>query len=168
MKKKLGILTILAVATILLIFFMPCGMSLVITGKSGHVYFERKVQQGDAVSLGFKHSVEKVLVVDTFLVTEDGELLLKNTTYGSTGAGLPSDQSYNITTDGKGNFTIENIDSTFDKVDFMAVDFTRHYLVVSGETYQLSGLVPYGEPLILAVERNTPVNMLVNSIRAYY
>ncbi len=168
MKKKLGILAILGVAAILLLFLMPCGMSLLIKDKTGHVYLEKSVQPGDTVSLGFKHSVEKVLVVDTFLITRDGKLLLKNTTYGSTGAGLPSDQSYNITTDGNGNFSIENIDTTFDKVDFMAVDFTRHYLVISGETYQLSGVIPYGEPLILSVERNTPASMLVNSIRAHY
>lgn len=168
MWKKLGIVAILAVALILLLFFIPCGMSLLITDDDGHVYLEKQIRPGDAVSLGFKHSVEKVLVVDTFLVTEDCRLLLKNTTYGSTGAGLPSDQSYNITTDSSGNFTIENIDSIFEKVDFMAIDFTRHYLVVSGETYQLSGIVPYEKPLILSVNRNTPATMLVNAIRAFF
>lgn len=168
MWKKLGIVAILAVALILLLFFIPCGMSLLIRDDGGHVYLEKHVRPGDAVSLGFKHSVEKVLVVDTFLVTEDCRLLLKNTTYGSTGAGLPSDQSYNITTDSSGNFTIENIDCTLEKIDFMAVDFTKHYIIVSGETYQLSGIVPYGKPLILSVERNTPATMLVNAIRAFF
>ena len=72
-------------------------MSLIIKDKAGHVYYKKGVCPGDLVSLGFKHSVEKVLVVDTFIVTGDGKLLLDNTTYGSMGAGLPSDQSYNIT-----------------------------------------------------------------------
>ena len=88
---------------------------------------------GDVVSLGFNHSVEKVLVVDTFLVTGDDSLLLVNTTYGSMGAGLPSDESYNITTDGHGNFTINDINESFRSINFMTGPIPKHYLIVAGE-----------------------------------
>ncbi|WP_424356849.1 DUF1850 domain-containing protein [Methanocella sp. MCL-LM] len=168
MKKKLGIAAILGIAMILLFFFLPCGMSLVIMDKAGHVYYAKNVQPGDIVSLGFKHSVEKVLVVDTFSITGDGQLLLENTTYGSMGAGLPSDQSYNITTDGQGNFTIENIGITYDEINFMTLDFTRHYIVTSGETSQLSGVAPHEKPLILRIERNTPVKIIASAIRTIF
>ena len=164
MKRTIGIAAILGIAMILILFFLPGGMSLVITDKAGHVYYTKEVTPGDAVSLGFRHSVEKVLVVDTFVVTEDGMLYLKNTTYGSMGAGLPSDKSYNITTDGHGNFSIEDIGITYDQIGFMTLDITRHYLIVSGETCQLADVVPYEKPLMLYVERDMPINMHINGI----
>lgn len=168
MKKKLGIVAILGIATILFLFFLPCGMSLIIKDKAGHTYYMKSVSPGDRVSLGFKHSVEKVLVVDTFIVTGDGQLLLDNTTYGSMGAGLPSDQSYNITSDGHGNFSIENIGIPYDKINFMTLDITRHYIIVSGETSQLADIAPHEKPLILCVERNIPINMLIYKIRTIF
>ncbi|CAJ38066.1 DUF1850 domain-containing protein [Methanocella arvoryzae] len=165
MKRKLGIAAILGIAMILLLFFLPGGMSLVITDKAGHVYYTKEVTPGDTVSLGFRHSVEKVLVVDTFVVTEDCMLYLKNTTYGSMGAGLPSDKSYNITTDRHGNFTIEDIGITYDQIGFMTLDINKYYIIVSGETCQLAGVVPHEKPLILSVERDTPIKMHINRIR---
>ena len=137
MWKKQAIIAIALVAVILLFLsiLLPCGMSLIVRDSGGRVYFDKTVRQGDMVSLGFKHSVEKVLVVDTFIVTADDSLLLVNTTYGSMGAGLPSDESYNITTDGHGNFTINDINESFRSINFMTGPIPKHYLIVAGKNY---------------------------------
>jgi len=171
MKKKIvASVVVLAALTLLLLlaFFLPCGMSLIVKDEGGHIYYMRDIQPDEPVSFGFKHSVEKVMVIDTFIVTTDGKLLLVNTTYGSMGAGLPSDESYQITSDNNGNFSIENINEIFEKVDFISMDFTRQHLVVSGEIFWLSERVPEGKPLIMLIEQNNPINMIINTIRANY
>jgi hypothetical protein len=142
-------------------------MSLIVRDKAGHVYFEKGFAPGDVVSLEFKHSVEKVQVVDRFLVMSDGTLFLTNTTYGSMGAGLPSDKSYNITIDNTGNFSIENINETFTGIPFITGSIPKHYLSINSEKYPIYMSVPEGKPLFLCVERNTPAIMLFNRIRTY-
>lgn len=167
MIKKTVIIAIVVMAMMILFLVLPCGMSLIVRDKAGHVYYEKGVSTGVIVSLEFKHSVEKVQVVDTFLVTADGMLLLTNTTYGSMGAGLPSDESYNITSDGNGNFTIRDINETFASIPFITGTIPRHHISVNGEKYPIYSSVPDGKPLFLLIERNTVASMLFNRIMAY-
>lgn len=167
--EKRAIVAIVAVAMMLLFLsvFVPCGMSLIIRDSAGKVYFEKGVRPGDVVSLGFTHSVEKVLIVDTFFVQTDGSLLVTNTTFGSSGAGIPSELSYNITVDENGNFTIRNINQTFESINFITGSTPKHFLIISGENYPLYSFVPEGKPLFLLVERNTAATMVFNKIRGY-
>lgn len=167
MWKKNVITAIALVAVIFLLSLLPCGMSLTVKDPGGRVYFMSDIQPGDFVALGFTHSVEKVPVVDTFQVTAAGSLMAVNTTYGSMGAGLPSDESYNITSDDHGNFTINNINETFETVNFITSEIPKHYLSISGKIYPLYTVVPAEKPLILSVERNRLYNKLFNTIRTY-
>ena len=77
---------------------LPCGMLVFVRDKAGNVYYEKSVRPGDIISMEITHSVEKVLIVDNLIVLEDGRLLLTNTTFGSSGYGIPSELFYNITT----------------------------------------------------------------------
>jgi hypothetical protein len=167
--RKRAIIAIVAVAMMLLFLsvLVPCGMSLIIRDGTGKVYFEKAVSQGDAVSLGFTHSVEKVQIVDTFIVQADGSLLLTNTTFGSSGAGIPSELSYNITVDENGNYTIRDLNQTFGSVNFITGYTPKHYLIISGEKYPIYSLVPEGKPLFLLAERNTAAGIVFNKIRSY-
>lgn len=167
MFRKTVIIAIVVMAVVILFLLLPSGMSLIVRDKAGHVYFEESVEPGDIVALEFTHSVEKVQVVDTLLVAADGTLLLTNTTYGSLGAGLPSDASYNITIE-NGNFTIKNINETFNGVNFITGAIPRHYLGINGKKYPIYTTVPDGKPLFLYIERNTPAIMLFNRIRTYF
>ena len=72
MSRKTIIIAVLVAAVVITFLFLPVGMSLIIRDKAGHVYFEESVTTGDIVSKEFTHSVEKVQVVDTLLVTADG------------------------------------------------------------------------------------------------
>jgi hypothetical protein len=166
MWKKTAAIAIAVMAALLLLLSLSPGWSLVIEDGQGMQYFSKDVSPGDVVSLGFTHSVEKVPVIDTFVIDRGGALLLVNTTYGSTGAGLPSEGCYNISTDGHGNFTIENIDATFDKVNFITGPLPRHNIVVSGKNYPIYSSVPEEEPLILRVKRKNIFDMVINAIRA--
>ncbi|OPY29181.1 MAG: hypothetical protein A4E28_01038 [Methanocella sp. PtaU1.Bin125] len=160
MLKKTVIIVTLAVAVMILFLLLPCGMSLIVRDNAGYVYFEKDVSPGDVVSLEFKHSVEKVQVVDTFLVMSDGTMFLTNSTYGSMGAGLASDESYNITTDASGNFSIENINVTFESIPFITGKIPMHHLKVNNDKYPIYRSVPDGKPLFLIIERNNVASKL--------
>jgi hypothetical protein len=167
--KKRAIIAIFAVAMMLLFLsvLLPCGMSMIIRDSTGKVYFEKGVRQGDMVSLGFTHTVEKVQIVDAFIVMADGSLLLTNTTFGSSGAGIPSELSYNITVDENGNYTIRDINQTFDHINFITSSTPKHYLIISGEKYPIYSSVPEGKPLFLLVERNTLARIVFNKIKGH-
>lgn len=160
MWRKTIIIAIVMMAVMILFLMLPCGMSLIIKDKAGQVYLEKGIATGDVVSLEFKHSVEKVQVVDTFLVMAEGTLLLTNSTYGSMGAGLASDESYNITIDDTGNFSIENINVIFERIPFITGPIPMHYLAVNGEKFPIYTSVPPGKPLFLLIERNNVASML--------
>jgi hypothetical protein len=168
-SKKRAIIAVVAVAMMFLFLFilLPCGMSLQVRDSAGKVYFEKSVRPGDSVSLGFTHSVEKVQIVDTFIVQADCSLLLTNTTFDSSGAGIPSELSYNITVDENGNFTIKDINQTFESVNFITSATPKHYLIISGVNYPIFSLVPEAKPLFLLVERNTASGIVFNKIRGY-
>jgi hypothetical protein len=168
-SKKRAVIVIVAVAMMLLFlsFFVPCGTSLIIRDGAGKVYFEKGVRPGDAVSLGFTHSVQKVQIVDTFIVLEDCNLLLTNSTFDSSGAGIPSELSYNITVDENGNYLIKDINQTFASINFITSDTPKHYLIISGEKYPVYSSVPEGKPLFLLVERTTAASIVFSKIGSY-
>jgi hypothetical protein len=167
--KKRAIIAIIAVAMMILFlsFLLPSGMSLIIKDSAGTIYFEKSVRPGDTFSLGFTHSVQKVQIVDTFIVLEDSHLLLTYTTFDSSGAGIPSELSYNITVDENGNYTIRDINQTFESINFITGSTPQHYLIISGEKFPVYLLVPEGKPLFLLVERNTAAEYVFNIIRSH-
>ncbi len=129
MFRKTVIIAIVVVAMMILFLVLPCGMSLIVRDKAGHVYFEKGVSTGDIVSLEFTHSVEKVQVVDTFLVAADGTLLLTNTTYGSLWGQACHPTNRIILRSENGNFTIKNINETFTGIHFITGAIPRHYMI---------------------------------------
>jgi hypothetical protein len=166
-KRAIVAIVVMAMMLLFLSLFIHCGMSLLVRDSAGNVYFEKGVRPGDLVSLGFTHSVEKVLIVDTFFVQTDGSLLLTNTTFGSSGAGIPSELSYNITVDENGNFTIRDINKTFETVNFITGSTPKHFLIVSGVYYPIYSSVPEGKPLFLLVEHKTVAGIVFNNIQSY-
>lgn len=168
MKLKTGIIAIVSIAVLLMLFFLPCGKFLTIADTEGQIYLYKQVKAGDVVSLCYIHSVEKVPVIETFIVENNGDMLLVNTTYGSMGAGLPSDQSYNITYSSDGNFTIENINRSFKEVNFMTTRLNDYYLRISGVNYPVSAQLTEGKHLIIRIEDNRPISIILNTIRPIF
>jgi hypothetical protein len=168
-KKRL-IIAIFMVAMIFLflLFIMPGGTFVFVRDKAGNVYYEKSVRPGDVVSMEITHSVEKVRIVDNLIVLTDGGLLLTNTTFSSSGYGIPSELFYNITVDSDGNYTIKDINQTFESINFLTGSLPKNYLTVAGEKYPIYSVVPEGKPVILSVERFTLAETVFNKIRAIF
>jgi hypothetical protein len=168
-RKRLIIATFsVAVILLFLSLILPGGMFVFVRDKAGNVYYEKSVRPGDLVSMEFTHSVEKVQIVDNFIVLTDGQLFLVNTTFGSSGYGIPSESFYNITIDSNGNYTITDINKTFESINFLTGSLPKNYLTVSGEKYPIYSSVPEGKPVILSVEHNTPAGIFYNKIKAIF
>lgn len=154
MLKKLFLLFLLVVLIIAFLLIQP-SLTLTVKEKDGRTLVSQPVKPGDVVIIHYVHSVEKVPVNDTFIVMGDDRLLLRNTTFGSSGAGLPTDSSYNLSHTSNGDFLIENINRTFDRVNFTVGDITKNHLIVSDNDYPLYQMVPEGLPLTLSLERSS-------------
>jgi hypothetical protein len=166
-KKRLIIATItVAVILLFLSLILPGGMSLTIRDRNGTAYFEKSVQPGDVISFEFTHSVEHVQIVDNLLVQPDGSLLLTNETFDSSGYGIPSETFYNITVE-NGNFTRNNINQSFEGINFMTGSLPKQYLTVAGEKYPIYSSVPEAKPLFLSVEHDTLAEIVFNKIKGY-
>jgi hypothetical protein len=160
MLKKL--LLFCLVAVLLLILAMPSGMFLAIKDDSGKMLVSRPVGAGDVVRYGYIHSVEKVPVVDTFVVCGNGMLMMVNTTFSSSGVGLPTDSSYDLSLTDNGDFFVENINRTFDKVYFRVYTPSRCYFQVSGKDYPVYSMVDDGTAIVLTIEQKPILSALLN------
>jgi hypothetical protein len=167
-NKKRLIIAIFSVAVMLIFLslILPGGMFVFVRDNAGTVYYEKSVRPGDVVSMEITHSVQKVRIVDNLTVLTDGRLLLTDTTFGSSGYGIPSELFYNITVDSDGNYTIKDINQTFESINFLTGNLPKNYLTVAGEKYPIYSVVPEGKPVILSVERITLAETVFNKIRA--
>ncbi|WP_230739757.1 DUF1850 domain-containing protein [Methanooceanicella nereidis] len=152
------------VLSALLVSFLPTGMVAVVKEKDGSVILYEPVKPGDVILVGFTHSVEKVPDIEYFEVGRDRKLLLTRTIYGSMGAGLPSDDTFNVTYDGNGYFLIDNINKTFDSISYMTGDIPKHYIIIHENKYPIYSLIPEGKQFILTIEQNYALKSLLSSI----
>lgn len=162
MQKKLSFFILLLIAAAIVAFFvLQPHLYLILRTPDGGILVSQGVGPGDEVSLTFIHSVEKVLVVDNFIIQDNGSLMLKNTTFGSSGAGLPTDSSYNLSHTANSDFLIEGINKSFGSIDLTTGNITKNHLIVSGKDYPIYTMAEEGEPLILAVERKSAIETFI-------
>lgn len=156
MNIKTVSIFLIVISIIVLLVPIP-GMYVTITERGGKTIVTHPVVPGDIVSLEFVHSVEKVRVIDTYLVTPGGELFLKNTTFGSTGYGLPTDASYNLTVNAEGDYVVEGINETYQSIALSTGPIPRHNVTIGVTTYPLYSMTGDGTHLILGIEANRPI-----------
>jgi hypothetical protein len=152
---------IIGIILILIICFIPDGFSAIVMEKGGNILISQPVMPGDEISVKFIHSVEKVPVIETYIVNDNTDLILSTAVYGSMGAGLPSDTSYNITYDENNEFLITNISQPFNKVNFITGSIPKHIIVISGIEYPIYEMIDEGKPFILYIKQNRIINRLI-------
>ncbi|HEV8662180.1 MAG TPA: DUF1850 domain-containing protein [Candidatus Methylomirabilis sp.] len=79
----------LAAGAALLLTLVPVRALTVREAGSGQLLYAARVQAGEAVSLEYMHSVDRVPVTGRFRVAADGALTLEETVAPAFGAGLP-------------------------------------------------------------------------------
>jgi hypothetical protein len=150
MYKKLLLSALFLIVLLLLI--LPGGQFLIIKEQNGKALISQPVNAGDVIHYRYIHSVELVPVTDTFLVLGDGMLLLKNTTFSSSGYGLPTDSSYNLTMTETGEYLIENINKSMDHMSFQTYGPAQCHIDINGNDYPVYTMVEDGTPLVMDIE----------------
>lgn len=110
-----------------------------------------QVRAGDSFVLSYRHSVTQGLVSGTFEVEADGSLVVKETTFGSPGPGLPEPrpgEGYEIA----GGVIRQRGGQRFPELSIFIHPFTEHTLVVKGHTLLLSREVAPGTLVKIRVE----------------
>lgn len=155
------------VVSVLVIFsLIPMVDAVTVRDEAGTPVIVKPVCAGDEVVISFMHSVEKVPVIDGYVVGADGKLLLKYGKYGSMSAGLPSDVSNNITYTDDGFFLIDNIDRPMEEVLMRVCVIPRYNISISGEKYPLYEMVSDGTLVSIKIEKISPIFLLYSAIKA--
>jgi hypothetical protein len=164
MKKIVFFIAAAIVLIIVLLLAMyPCRLCLIVTDHTGRDVFSKEVRTGDVFDIKYTHSVEKVEVVDMFLIMDDGTLLLRNTSCGSMGAGLPSGVEDNVTIK-DGLFVVENLNRSFDRINMITGSLPRHRLVIADVEYSLLDLAGDGKSFIISQKRKSLASAIISWI----
>jgi hypothetical protein len=150
MYKKLLLSALFLIMLLLLI--LPGGQYLIIKEQNGKTLVSQPVNAGDVIYYRYNHSVELVPVTDTFLVCGDSTLLLKNTTFSSSGYGLPTDSSYSLTMTETGKYLIENINRSMGHMSFQTYGPAQCHIDINGNDYPVYAMVDDGTPLVMDIE----------------
>lgn len=77
-------------AALLLLWLLPLRVLVVEERPGGRILFARVVSEGDVFILRYRHSVEKCLVEDHYVIGSDSRIVLRETVFGSSNTGLPA------------------------------------------------------------------------------
>lgn len=160
MNKNI-IFIIIALILVIVIALYPFRLCLCVTDYMGRDVLSQEVRHGDVFQLNFTHSVEKVEVVDTFLIIDDKIMLLRNTSCGSMGAGLPSGVEDNVTIK-DGLFFVENLNRSFDRINVITGSLPKHRLTLAGVEYSLLDLAGDGKSFFISLKRKSLADTFIS------
>ncbi|MDO4552864.1 MAG: DUF1850 domain-containing protein [Bacillota bacterium] len=134
---------------------MPAVPQLSVTnGDSGAVLLSYAVEPGDTFVVGYIHSVNKSLVEDHFVITEDHRIMVESTSFVAYGAGIPEPEEGQTLTITEDAVVIDGIDRLADPYRlFVGVIADHRFSMGSGDSIHLKDLVPPQTTLIFQVER---------------
>lgn len=151
-------LTLIALAALMLSPLVPV---VLIHDATGRTLIEEPVSPGDLISVNYTHSVEKTSVNETYRVDNAGRLALYSAVFESSGAGLPSDASYDIAQGGNGQFIIRNFDRVYDEVTYGTGNISRHHVYIGGHEYDVFDILKENNKFTIRITRDSPINIFI-------
>jgi len=130
----------------------PLPLLAVTETGSGQPLLRLAVQPGEALTLSYTHSVERVPVSGVFRLRPDGRLQVVETTFGSFGPGLPEPRPGEDWELRDGMIRYRPADQALEALSFFVHPFTEHRLTVGGRTLELSRVLPPGSRVVVRVE----------------
>ncbi|HKM38817.1 MAG TPA: DUF1850 domain-containing protein [bacterium] len=134
-KQYLFLLTLLILALVLLSVPMTY---LTVEDDCGRLVLTPALGLGRRFSLKYRHSVEKTLCWEDFIVNKDGGLVLVATRYESLGVGLPFAVGEGELDNKEGQFHLTGLDRHFPFLSLRTMPVAEHALLVRGWTYKLT------------------------------
>lgn len=134
-----------------LLVFQPARL-VVEDVRRGRVLYERPMGPGDRFTLGYLHSVSRTRVRGLFEVRADGGLIVRETSFGTFGPGLPDlrpGDRYEIR---EGVFRQRDVNLPLDALAVLVQPETQHVLEVAGDTVELSRTLGPGARVRIRVD----------------
>ena len=121
----------------------PRGPILVIEdSKVGRVLHRQRVRPGGRFTLSYVHSVSKTPVRGVFEVAPDGALVVRETSFGTPGPGLPEPTGADRVEIAGGAIRVFDLDQRLPELSFFVHPYTEHVVEVGGMTLALSAALP--------------------------
>ena len=121
----------------------PRGPILVVEdSKSGRVLHRQRVRPGEPFTLSYLHSVSKTRVRGVFEVAPDGALVVRETSYGTPGPGLPEPTASDRVEIAGGAIRVFDLDRHLPELSFFVHPYTEHAVEIRGQTLALSATLP--------------------------
>lgn len=95
-------------------------------------------------TLVYRHSVQRTLCWEDFVVGPNGDLVLRRTRYESLGVGLPFMAGEGQLTNKGGQFYLTGLDRHFPELALRAMPVAEQALVVRGRTYKFNDIFAPG------------------------
>ncbi|HET7874791.1 MAG TPA: DUF1850 domain-containing protein [Methylomirabilota bacterium] len=130
------------------------GPALVVTeARSGRVLLFERAAPGTRFTLSYFHSVSRTRVSGVFEIARDGRLIVRETSFGTFGPGLPElgpGDRYEL----KGGAIRQySLDQPLSELSFFVHPYTEHRVEVAGRALYLSGSLPAGTLVRISVRR---------------
>jgi hypothetical protein len=122
--------------------------------RRGAEILRRPVRPGDRFRLSYLHSVSRTRVAGLFEVTPEGGLIVRETSFGTFGPGLPepaAGERYEIR---EGAFHLAP-DQRLADLSVFVHPYTEHRLEIQGEAVELSRALPAGTLVRISVRRSS-------------
>lgn len=130
------ILVLIIIIVIAIIALIPTKVLLACDYKTGEYYKSWRIKDGDSFTVEYTHSVQLTPVTETYNI--DGyNIILKETTFKSYGAGLPATTPYKFEITSNG-FRIYDIDEEMDYLVYRTgAERANHKLIYNNKDYDL-------------------------------
>lgn len=119
----------------------------IIDSSTNKIIFSRKIFPGDSFETIYIHSVEKVPIKEVFIIDEEYRIILFETHFSCTGAGLPNqaygNEQFSLQ---DGEFVIKNINRYLPFIPLRIGKDTGNIFIFKNEELDLSSLV--GDKLV--------------------
>lgn len=128
-------------------------MLVVADGRSGAELWRAPVVPGSRFTLSYLHSVSRTRVRGIFEVARDGELIVRETSFGTFGPGLPELRPGDRYEVSGGVIRQYDVDQRLAELSFFVHPYTEHRLEAAGRALDLSGTLPPGALVRITVRR---------------
>ncbi len=133
--------------------FLGSERDLVVSdAKAGRVLLRARLSHGDSFTLSYLHSVAQSRVSGRFEVDAERGMVVKETSFGSFGPGLPDVKPGDRYQVGGGVIRLET-DQVVEELSFFVHPFTEHRLEARGTRLELSRDLPAGSLVKVKLER---------------
>ncbi len=143
----------LAIAAVSLSFGLATTTTptLVVTDSDGTELVTTPVSAETEIVVEYTHSVERTLVRDVYVATENGTLVMTRMEFSSFGAGLPSEADVVVR---EGRYVYEPPRTEYETLRVTTGEIADHDLIVGGDRYDIAALSG-GKTVELTIESRT-------------